>query len=215
MTSRIALCCRQTRPMKLVKSVVGFVPFVLFSVLLLFTGAGTAAGISALVAAAVVIATRRDGIKIVPAAQGVLLLGVTTLSVTGGPGVDAILIKYAAGAVALLLGLFLVASAAAMPFTAQLSRSTVPEAAWHSPQFLQVNRRISTAWGSATIVLGICHLAGAETGNQGGQLVLRLAINWVVPVVACLVANAYTKHQVAQARQLIAQAHHRMQEKAA
>jgi len=61
----------------------------------------------------------------------------------------------------LALGLFIVATAARTPFTAQLARAAVPEPAWHTPVFLRVIRQISLAWGSVALILGGCHLVGA------------------------------------------------------
>ena len=93
----------------------------------------------------------------------------------------------------------MVATAATMPFTAQFARSEVPPELWHSRQFLNLNRRISTAWGLAVLVLGACHLVGVLIGLEDAQLLLRLAVNWVLPLVAFWQAGAYTKRVVATA----------------
>jgi hypothetical protein len=74
-----------------------------------------------------------------------------------GAGTVAFLTVYGRGLASLALGLFIVATAARTPFTAQLARAAVPEPAWHTPGFLRVIRQISLAWGSVVLILGACH----------------------------------------------------------
>ncbi|MDT0353323.1 hypothetical protein [Pseudonocardia charpentierae] len=147
----------------------------------------------------VVAATARGGIKILPVAQAVILASMTVVGFTGDRLVDADLVKYGPGLAGLLLGLFMVATAATMPFTAQFARSEVPPELWHNRRFLNLNRRISTAWGLAVLVLGACHLVGALIGLEDAQLLVRLAVNWVLPLFAFQQAGAYTKRVVATA----------------
>ena len=192
--------------MKPLKIVLGFLPFVAFSVLAHFLDVGWAAAVGLLAAAVGTAVTARGGVKIPPAVQGAILLVMTVLAVTGGRGVDAFLTHYGPGLAGVLFGFFLVATAAVMPFTAQISRETVPPEYWHSPRFLEVNRRISTAWGLAVLVLGLCQVAGAEIGDSGPALALRLAVNWVVPIVVLWQARNYSNRTAAAARQAVA--HH-------
>lgn len=191
------------------KIILGFAPFVVFSVLSTIVGADWAAFAGLIAALVVVAATARGGIKIPPAAQGVILLAMTVLAFTGGRPVDAFLVKYGPGLAGTLLGLFLVATASTVPFTAQLARGSAPPEYWHNPEFLDVNRRVSTVWGLAVLVLGICHLAGAEIGVEGLQLGLRLAVNWLLPLFAFWRAGAYTKRTIAAAPHTNHAAHER------
>ena len=84
-----------------------------------------------------------------------------------GAGTVAFLTVYGCGLASLALGLFIVATAARTPFTAQLARAAVPEPAWHTPGFLRVIRQISLAWGSVALILGACHLVGAFPRGVG------------------------------------------------
>ena len=215
MISRPAEHPGKTHRMKLLRQVRGFVPFVLFAVLTLPLGVKGAAWLGVVAAAIIVVTTARDGIQIPPAAQCLILLVIAVLSVTGGHAVDAVLTKYGVGFAGVVLGLYLVATAASVPFTAQVSRASVPPEVSRTPQFLEINRRISTAWGTATLVNGLGHLAAAEIGTHGGELVLRLAVAWVIPIAACWLAAGYTQRVVAEARQLQARAHQLDQERAA
>ena len=104
---------------------------------------------------------------------------------------------YGCGLASLALGLFIVATAARTPFTAQFARAAVPESAWHTPGFLRVNRRISLAWGYVVLVLGACHLVGAFLAVQHAHPLLRLLVDWGVPVLAFLRVTAYTRRTAA------------------
>jgi hypothetical protein len=72
----------------------------------------------------------------------------------------------------------------------------VPPEYWESPQFLRVNRRISTAWGLAVLAVGAAHLAAAFVG--GGVPVLRILLDWGVPAYALYQAYSVTKRVIAQ-----------------
>ena len=84
-----------------------------------------------------------------------------------------------------------------MPFTAQFAHAAVPESAWHTPGFLRTNRRISLAWGSTVLVVGACHLVGASLVVQHAHPLLRLLVDWGVPVLAFLCVIAYTRRAAA------------------
>lgn len=164
---------------------VGFIPFVLFSLLAPLIGAGYAATAGLLGAIAVAAGTAKGGVKLMPSCQAVILLVIAILAFAGGPGVDTVLVKYGPVAAAFLLGLVMIVTAAAnRPFTAQFARSHVPPSLWHDSRFLNLNRRMSTAWGLAVLVLGLCHLIGAQISLDGPNTILRLAVNWVVPLAA-------------------------------
>ena len=186
------------------KVVLGFLPFVAFSVLTHVIDAGWAAGAGLLAAVVGIAVTARGGLKIPPTVQGAILLVMAVLAVTGGPGVDAFLTHYGPGLAGVLFGFFLVATASVIPFTAQISRDTVSPEYWHDPRFLDVNRRISTAWGLAVLVLGTCQVAGAEIGDTGAALGLRLAVNWVVPIVVLWQARNYSNRTAAVAHEAAA-----------
>ena len=192
--------------MKLLTALSGFIPFVLFSLLAPVLGAGWAAVIGTVAAAAVVAATARGGIKILPVLQAVILLVMAVLGLTGGGLVNAVLVKYGAAIAAVLLGMFMIETARTRPFTAQLSRGDAPpelrQNTMFQERFLEVNRRISIAWGLAVLVVGIAHVIGGLIGVESMNLLVRLAVNWVVPIFAFKQAVDYTKHTVAAAHQM-------------
>ena len=106
---------------------------------------------------------------------------------------------YGCGLASLALGLFIVATAARTPFTAQLARAAVPEPAWHTPGFLRVIRQISLAWGSVALILGACHLVGAFPRGVGDtHPLLRLLADWGVPILAFLRVIASTRRIAAE-----------------
>ena len=106
-----------------VKIAIGFVPFVLLTVLGNVLQFRWAAVISLAAAIVVIAVTARGGVKILPVAQAVILICFALLGWLGGTSVDDFLAKYGRGAASLVLGLFIVATAASMPFTAQFARA--------------------------------------------------------------------------------------------
>jgi hypothetical protein len=181
-----------------VKIVIGFVPFVLFTVLANWIPVGWAAVIGLVAALGVTAVTVRGGLKILPVVQAVILLVIALVGFVGGAGVDAFLAVYGRGIASLALGLFIVATATAMPFTDQFARAAVPPDAWHSPKFLQLNPRLSLAWGAVVLVLGVCHLTGAILEAHGADPLLRLLVDWVVPILAFVQVITYTRRIVAE-----------------
>jgi hypothetical protein len=175
------------------KIVIGFVPFILFTLLSGLLPVGWAAVVGLVAALGVVALTARGGIKVLPVVQAFILLAFAVLGFAGGPAVDALLVAYGRGAASVLLGGFIVATAARLPFTAQFARAAVPESEWRSAVFMQVNRRLSLAWGGAVLVLGACHLVGAYLGLHDAQPLVRLLVDWVVPLLAFLRVIAYTR----------------------
>jgi hypothetical protein len=181
-----------------IKLVIGFVPFVLFTVLDNWIPVGWAALVGLIAALAVIAVTARGGLKVLPVVQAVILLVIAVLGFVGSPAVDAFLAQYGRGVASLLLGLFIVATATTMPFTAQFARAAVPPAAWHSPRFLQVNRRLSLAWGYVVLIVGVCHIVGALLEARGAGPLVRLLVDWVVPILAFVRVIAYTRRIAAQ-----------------
>ena len=59
--------------------------------------------------------------------------------------------------------------------------------------FLQVNRRISLAWGDVVLILGTCHIIGAYLESQHVHPLLRLLIDWGVPILAFVRVVADTR----------------------
>jgi hypothetical protein len=181
-----------------VKIVIGFVPFLLLTVVGHWLPIGWAAAI-ALAAAVVVIAiTARGGLKMLPVAQAVILVGFALLGFLAGASVSAFLGVYGRGLASLVLGLFIVLTATSTPFTAQFAREAVPPAEWGNPLFVEVNRKLSLAWGAVVLVLGACHVLGAFLDAQHVHPVLALLVDWVVPILAFVRVISYTRRIAAQ-----------------
>ncbi len=180
------------------KIALGFVPFILLTVLAAWLPFGWAAVIALVAALVLTVATARGGLKILPVVQAVILAALALVGFLGGPGVDAVLAPYGRGIASALLGLFIVATAIPMPFTAQFARAVVPPVEWHSPVFVQLNRRLSLAWGAVVLLLGVCHLVGPYLEAHGAPTPVRLLVNATIPVVAFLAVIAYTRRVAAE-----------------
>lgn len=181
-----------------IKIVIGFAPFVLLTLLGNWLPFKWAAVIALAAAIVVIVVTARGGLKILPVVQVVILTCFGLLGWLGGASVDAFLAKYGRGMASLALGLFIVATAASIPFTAQFARAAVPPSEWHSPVFLRVNRQLSLAWGAVVLVLGACHLVGAILAAQHVHPVVRLLVDWGLPVLAFVRVIAYTRRVATQ-----------------
>ena len=179
--------------MKPLTVVIGFVPLALFSLLAPLIGVASAAATGLVAAIVVVAATAQGGLKILSVAQAVILLVVTILGFIGGWLVDAVLLQFGPAIAALALGLFMTVTSSTRPFTAQLARGAVPPELWQSERFSEVNWQLSTVWGLAVLLLGICQVAGALFAIEGVNLVVRLLVNWALPLFAFWRAGVYTK----------------------
>lgn len=133
----------------MLKTLVGFVPWLVFSLVATREGPGavtTAAWLAFLVAAAflVVAALRHTSLKILEVA-GAVVFAVFGVVGTVYPAADAFLSEYGRSLATLLLAATIFLLLPVVPFTEQYARETVPEQYWHSPLFRSVNRRISAA----------------------------------------------------------------------
>jgi hypothetical protein len=77
------------------------------------------------------------------------------------------------------------------PFTEPYAREQAPEAVWHDPKFLALNRQISLMWGLAFLVGTISLIVAGASGDR--QILLRL----VVPFGALAWAYTYTQRKAA------------------
>lgn len=177
--------------------VIGFIPQIVFMIVVNWLPLGGAAAVALAVAVVIIAVTAaRGGIKILPVVQGAILAAFTVVGFTVGSHQAATFEPYARGTASLALGAFILATCVAYPFTAQFARASVPSQYWKSPQFLGLNRRISLAWGLAVLSVGAAHLAAAFVG--GGVPVLRLLLDWGVPAFALYQAYSVTKRVLAR-----------------
>ena len=180
------------------KIALGFVPFILFSLLDSWLSVGWAATIGLVAAIGVAVATARGGLKILPVVQAVILGIIAVVGFTSGSAADSFLNTYGRGLASLTLGAFIVVTAAWIPFTAQFARALVPRDQWTSPVFVRLNRELSIAWGGVVLVLGGCHLLGAYLSGHDTRPIVRLAVQWVVPILAFLWVIKYTRRTASQ-----------------
>jgi hypothetical protein len=142
------------------KILVGFLPWIAFSLIATRVGAGAVglAALLALVIAAVLVGrslSRGESVKLLEAtAVGTFaLMGIWAIV---DPTSDAFLADYGRGLAALILAAVIALTLAVRPFTEQYARESVPQEYWDSPQFHAINRRISAAWAGTAAVMQ-CH----------------------------------------------------------
>jgi hypothetical protein len=178
--------------------ITGFIPQVLvFAVLANWLPLGWAAVAGLAVALALIAVTAtHGGVKILLVAQAVILAVFAVVGFTAGHHDATAFEPYARGVASLALGAFILATSFSFPFTAQFARRGVPQQDWNSPRFLAVNRRISLVWGLAVLAIGASHLAAVYAGS--GTPVVRLLLDWGVPIFAAYQAYSVTKRTIAR-----------------
>jgi hypothetical protein len=178
--------------------VTGFIPqVVVFAILVNWLPLGWAAVAGLAVALAIIAATAaHGGIKVLLVVQSVILAVFAVVGFTVGHHDATAFEPYARGVASLALGAFILATSFSFPFTAQFARRGVPREYWDSPRFLAVNRRISLTWGLVVFAIGASHLAAAYVGS--GTPVVRILLDWGVPIVAAYQAYSVTKRTIAR-----------------
>jgi hypothetical protein len=200
---------RDAALMSMTKVLVGFVPWIVFSLVATRVGpgaVGAAAGLAFLVAVGLIIRSVIGGHspKVLEVSGAVVFLAFTVLAVTT-PALDPVLADYGRSIAAAVLAVIIIALLPVMPFTEQYARETVPRQYWHTPQFRSVNRRISAAWGGIVAVMAVGHaIAGTfEVPDPGAGLLHRpvdLVFNWLIPGLLVWWAARYTQRVSAAAK---------------
>ncbi|MGC4105143.1 MAG: hypothetical protein QM753_02160 [Thermomicrobiales bacterium] len=183
-----------------VKLVLGFVPFLLVSVLAGRLSFAWAAGIGLVAALVLAITTAQGGVKLLPASQVAILGVLTILGVVGSAGIKDWLDDYGRSTASIALGSVVIVTAFIAPFTLQYAREAAPPAVWNTHGFLALNRQISLAWGLAVLAVGISHIAATEMDKHGDSRLLEILFSWGIPVAALIAALLYTKQVSARAR---------------
>lgn len=84
------------------------------------------------------------------------------------------------------------------PFTEFYAKKQAPPEVWNTPTFMKVNRVLTGLWGGVFVLNALCDAAVAYLGASPD------VFNWVVPIVAIVVAvkitGWYPEHAAAQAR---------------
>lgn len=181
-----------------VKIAIGFVPWLVFSLVCGFVGphAVPEAAFAGLTLALLLVVRSKDkgqSVKLVEAAAvpTFAAIGIWALLV---PATDGFLAGYGRGLATLVLAAVLWASLMVRPFTEQYARDSVPQQYWDSPRFHAVNRRISAAWAVAVTTMGVGHLVSGALEGQPAALArpADLLLNWVVPGAITVLAVRYT-----------------------
>jgi hypothetical protein len=179
--------------------VIGFVPLVLFTLLDGRIPVADAAAIGAAAAVVVAAVMARRGVPVLPIVQAITLAIISAIAFAGDAATQSFLTGYGRGIASLVLAAFMLITVPFAPFTAAIARAGVPRELWKSQRFLDLNRRISGAWGVAVLVLGLTHLASAAVGDSLPPFRAFL-LAWGLPIVAVIVALRYTQRTIAEAR---------------
>jgi hypothetical protein len=185
------------------KLVLGFVPVILYSVMVNWAGEAwvPAAAIAALVVAAgLVVQARISGKtpKMLIAASAAVFAAYAVASLLD-QGSEHFLAGYGRALAALILAVVVFATLPVLPFTEQFAREMVPAHVVATPQFRELNRRLSAVWGVVVLGLAAGHAAATALSGQlgrGGELLL----SWGVPAVLLLAAVRFTSRLTAGAR---------------
>lgn len=172
------------------KFVLGFLPWIVFTVVsqrLAANGVAWSATIAvAMTVVALVPAWKRNGPKILNLGSLVLFAVIAIVGFVGGPDVDLWLYDWGPSLVAIVLGLYVLATVPVLPFTAEYARQSVARQYWESPTFKRINRVLSAAWGVAILIIGcasaIATAVAARPTDFSDAALLELVLNWVVPI---------------------------------
>ena len=86
--------------------------------------------------------------------------------------------RYARGIAALILAAIAFGSLLFVPFTEQYAREQVPEQYWGSPQFKQINRKLTALWGFVFIAMVPFHIIAGAVNTRPATIIC----NWVIPL---------------------------------
>lgn len=192
--------------MSMLKTLTGFVPWAVFSLVATREGAGgvtTAALLAFFVAVGFMIASMAHGRspKVLEVTGALVFAAFGVVGIVD-PAADAFLADYGRSLATLILAVVIFALLPVMPFTEQYARETVPQQYWHSPVFRSVNRRISAAWGGVIAVMAVGHALAALITEPDATVPNRpvdLLFNWVVPALLTWWAVRYTGRVSAEA----------------
>lgn len=162
---------------------VAFLPWVAFGLLAQHSTLKLAA-IGALIASLVIAlrSIRAGGAKVLELGAVLAFAGFAVVAFGADHATGAWVARYARAISAALLGAIAFGSLLVVPFTEQYAREWVPQRFWSSPQFKQVNRRLTAMWGLVFTLMVPAHvIAGAIDTHRA-----NLIFNWAIPVALIL-----------------------------
>ena len=180
--------------------VVGFLPWIVFSVVaqrLDANGVAWSARIAVVMTVvALISARRRHGPTFLNIVSLCLFAVIAVVGFTGGAAVDAWLFEWGRPLVGVVLGLVVLVTVPVRPFTEEYARQSVPQQHWGSPTFRRINTVLSAVWGVAILVIGLAAVAvaaldaNAVTASRSHGV--DLVLNWVVPIVVIWAGIRFT-----------------------
>jgi uncharacterized membrane protein YfcA len=170
--------------------VLDFLPWIVFTVVSRRSAANSVAwsALLAVLITAVLLARarRRRDPTTLNTVSLVIFGAIAVVGFVGGPPVDEWLYTWGRPLVAVVLGLYALATSPVRPFTEQYARQSTPRQYWGSPTFRSINRVISAAWGTGLVVIGVCSLLVTALREQhttsSSDHLVELLLNWVIPL---------------------------------
>jgi hypothetical protein len=158
---------------------IALAPWAAFSVLAARVSVQAAAVVALVAAVAIAIPSlRRRSPKTLELAAIAAFAGIAIAAFVLDPSAVAWLARYARGIAAGLLALIAFGSLLFTPFTEQYARESVPRAAWGSPRFRALNRKLTLIWGLVFLGMIPGHIAAGLIDTTRSNLLL----NWALPI---------------------------------
>ena len=158
---------------------IALIPWIVFTVLA--SHATLKIGSLAALATAIVIAGRsvRAGRpKLLEVGAVVTFIGFVVVAFLADASTAHWIARYARGIAALILSLISFASLLFTPFTEEYARDRVPERYWGSPEFKEVNRKLSAMWACIFAAMVPFHAIAGVLDTRA----VNIVCNWAIPL---------------------------------
>ena len=163
---------------------IGLASWILFTIIAEHGTLKIAAIASVVIAVGVCIYSTRGGErpKMIEIAAVATFIVFTVIAFIADPSVTHWLTRYARAVAAAVLALLVFGSLLFVPFTAEYSRAMVPREYWHSPKFVELNRKLTIMWGLVFTVMTASHIVAGEIDKRPTNIIF----NWVIPIALVL-----------------------------
>jgi hypothetical protein len=104
--------------------------------------------------------------------------GFTVIAFTADAATGEFVTRYARAIAAAVLSTIAFGSLLLTPFTEQYARESVPRQLWSTPQFKQINRRLTTMWALIFAAMIPAHLIAGAIDTRRANLIF----NWAIPI---------------------------------
>lgn len=171
------------------KIYIAFVPWVLFTLVAQHSTLKLGAALALVAAIVIAIPGIVNGRpKLLELGAVITFAAFAVLAFTADHSVTTWMARYARGIAAAVLALIAFGSLLVTPFTEQYARESVPKQFWGSPQFKQINRKLTMMWGSVFLAMIPFHIAAGLLDHKWSNI----AFNWVVPIYLLVWAGKRT-----------------------